>query len=581
MVDTSKEKTFFNKERLSRIFTCVLVALALSFTIFIVAPFDMFANNLDEFNFSFSDFAGPIIILALLCTLLVFGLLFCLPKKVYKFFLAFFLATAFLLFAQQNFLNFGMNSLPGDNLASEGPSTVLVIIDLVLWVAVYALAFTLAALKDKKGNISLIALVLALVVCVAQIVSPVFVMITNGDMFKSKFERSEQELKATTLKNYTSVKTGGNIYYFCVDRFDEEFAEDAYEDDSEVFNSLQGFTWYQDNVSYYGHTFPAVTNMLTNKEYNAEESRAEYLDKAYEGDTPLSRLNDEGYQINLYTQPYYAYAKAERLPSYVDNVLKVVKMENTSPFKLSLIMSAFSLYRGAPLLVKQLIVSNSSDANNVVKMIGEDSDGTEYYDYSYDTKQAYFDSLEGAEPSTDGKQFSFIHFSGCHDVDYDENWGKARLSDTIVVSVKNSLKIINNYIERLKENGLYKDATIIITGDHSRLIAGWKDISEPRRTALFVKPKGCDSGFTISSAQTSHKDIWATIFKSEGFTDYPEEYGTPVFEIAEGENRVRKYVWHTYAYTCDEYIYEIYGSASDFNNWKQTEHNFYDRSLIN
>lgn len=580
MKNTSKEKLFFNKERLSRIVICVLVAFAFSFAVFIVAPFDIFANNLEEFNFSFSDFAGSIIALFFICAFFVFGVLFCLPKKAYKFFLAFFLATAALLFIQQNFLNFGMNSLPGDNLASEGPSVFVTVLDLLLWIVAYVAAFVLAALKDKKGNVNLVALVLAVVLFASQIVSPIFIAVSNGEMFKTKLERSGGELEAATVKNYASPKSDGNVYYFCVDRFDELYAEQAYSEYPDIYKQLDGFTWFQDNVSVYGHTFPAIANMLTTKEYDAKSRRADYLNTAYEGDTPLKRLNEAGYEVNLYTQPYYAYTEAQYLPDYVENVLKVVKTENPSPFKLSFILTSFSLYRGAPILVKKLIKGESSSTiNAVVKMIGKDSDGADYYGYSTDTKQAYLNAIDSEKNQTNGKQFSFIHFEGCHEIDYDDAWNKATFSDTIAVSVKNSFKIVNEFIKMLKDKGLYENATIIITGDHSNPVSDVRELRESRRTALFVKPRGVDGEFKISSAQTSHKDIWATIFKSEGL-DYTD-YGTSVFDISETENRVRKYVWHTYATDLDEYVYEINGKASDFSKWKMIEHTHYDKFIMN
>ena len=138
-------------------------------------------------------------------------------------------------------------------------------------------------------------------------------------MFTDKVDRMESSFEVLTLKNYTDIAENNNIFYFCVDRFDEQYAEDAYSEDKSVFDDLDGFTWYQDNTANYGHTFPGVANMLTNREYTAESARAEYLDSAYQGGIPLDILDENGYTVNLYTQAYYAFTEAQKLPSYIAN----------------------------------------------------------------------------------------------------------------------------------------------------------------------------------------------------------------------------------------------------------------------
>ena len=72
--------------------------------------------------------------------------------------------------------------------------------------------------------------------------------------------------------------------------------------------------------------------------------------------------------------------------------------------------------------------------------------------------------------------------------------------------------------------------------------------------------------------------LWATIFRSENLP-YEADYGTPVTEIGEGENRKRMYYWHTYSYPFSEYVYEIGGSASDMKNWKQVSCRRFDKRV--
>ena len=582
MDNVKTENKFFSAERKSRVLLSVLVAVSLSFILFIVAPLDVFGNNLEEFNFSFSDFALILSLLAVANAALVFSLLFFIPRKGYRVTLAVLIATGLLLVIQQNFLNFNMTSLPGDNFASELPVWQIVV-DTLVWLGGYALAVYLVTRKDEKGRVKFTAVILAIMLFAMEFVSVFTVVITSPAIFTDKMNRVGDGFEVLTVKNYTDVAAENNVFYFCVDRFDEEYAEDAYKENPSVFNDLDGFTWYKDHTANYGHTFPGVANMLTNRVYTAESSREEYLNEAYKGDIPLKTLKDEGYNINLYTQPYYAFTEAQNLPPYVSNKGKVVSVKTANKSALSFKMAYFSFYRGLPLLFKKFLTAGSTAEMNSLTIFNGDVGGSVYEGYDSDTREAYR-SIDGKDITTadGGKQFSFIHFEGCHDIKYDENWGKSGKRN-VIVSVKNSFDIIKKYIAALKEKGVYENATIVITGDHSYAHNDFQNIAEPRLTALFVKRSGDTGAFKTSEAQTSHNDIWATIFDSEHIdkSGLGDGYKTSVFDIDANTKRTRTMIWHTFSLDCDEYYWEITGSGADFNNWKEKDHKHYQKFVMN
>ena len=582
MDNVKTENKFFSAERKSRVLLSVLVAVSLSLILFIVAPLDVFGNNLEEFNFSFSDFALILILLAVANAALVFCLLFFIPRKGYRVTLAIFIATGFLLVIQQNFLNFNMTSLPGDNFASELPVWQIVI-DTLIWLGGYALAVYLVTRKDEKGRIKFTAVILAVMLFAMEFVSAFTVVITSPALFTDKMDRVGDGFEVLTLKNYTDVAANNNVFYFCVDRFDEEYAEDAYKEDPSVFNDLDGFTWYQDHTANYGHTFPGVANMLTNRVYTAELSRENYLNEAYKGDIPLKTLSEKGYSVNLYTQSYYAFTEAQNLPAYVSNKGKVVSVKTANKTALSFKMAYFSVYRGLPLLFKKFLTVGSTAEMNSLTIFNGEIDGKTYEGYDSDTREAYR-AIDGKNIMTadSGKQFSFIHFEGCHDTEYDEAWGKSGKRN-VIVSVKNSFGIIKKYIAALKEKGVYENATIVITGDHSYAHNDFKNVAEPRLTALFVKKSGDTGAFKTSKAQTAHNDIWATIFDSEHIdkSGLGEGYTTSIFDIDENAKRTRTMIWHTFSLDCDEYYWEITGSGADFNNWKEKDHKHYSKFVMN
>lgn len=579
-----QKKKFITEERLGRIVPALLSSLTLALVVFVVAPLDIFGSNYAELDFSLKNFAFFLILGAVLTVLLFGSLMFFLPRKAYRCIFAFTLATAALFIIQQNFLNFGMNSLPGDKLPGEIPSAGEIIIDLLVWIVVYGGAFFLAIwvnIKGDKGDvIKTVSFIVSFALLASQITSPIFIVINSNSKFETNILKGSGKKEKTTInteRGFNELAQKNNVFYFCIDRFDEEYAEKAYASDRGIFSELTGFTWYRDNVSNYGHTFPAVANMLTQKKYNADLKRAEFLDKVYKGgDTPLDKLNENGYAVNIYTVKYYAFTDARHLPQYVGNLAKATDESNERiSFALSAQLAGFSLYRAAPLVFKQFFDTGSTaDVNGIVNKKGDDG----YEEWIGTNSQAETLAKNAITVGDSEKKFAFIHYDGMHDV--------LQPSSLFIPSIlSRNIGVVNSFIKALKENGLYKDSTIIITGDHSRPvndISGVLDGSgkgQPRRTALFVKAAGSDEGFAVSEAPTSHEDIWATIFRSENI-GY-EGSGVAVNLLSEGQSRERTYVWHTYGTVpLKEYVYKINGKASVIENWKQLSEYSFNRSLM-
>ena len=579
-----QKKKFITEERLGRIVPALLSSLTLALVVFVVAPLDIFGSNYAELDFSLKNFAFFLILGAVL-TVLLFGLLmFLLPRKAYRCVFAFTLATAALFIIQQNFLNFGMNSLPGDKLPGEVPSAGEIIIDLLVWIVVYGGAFFLAIwvnIKGDKGDvIKTVSFIVSFALLASQITSPIFIVINSNSKFETNILKGSGKKEKTTInteRGFNELAQKNNVFYFCIDRFDEEYAEKAYASDREIFSELTGFTWYRDNVSNYGHTFPAVANMLTQKKYDINERRAVFLDKVYKGgDTPLDKLNENGYTVDIYTVKYYAFTDAGHLPQYVGNLAKATEESNERiSFALSAQLAGFSLYRAAPLVFKQFFDTGStSDVNGIVNKKGDDG----YEEWIGTNSQAETLAKNAITVGDSEKKFAFIHYDGMHDV--------LQPSSLFIPSIlSRNIGVVNSFIKALKENGLYKDATIIITGDHSRPVSDISGVldgsgkGQPRRTALFVKTAGSDEGFAVSEAPTSHEDIWATIFRSENI-GY-EGSGVAVNLLSEGQSRERIYTWHTYATgSLDEYVYKINGKASVIGNWEEIGHIHLNKFLM-
>ena len=199
------------------------------------------------------------------------------------------------------------------------------------------------------------------------------------------------------------------------------------------------------------------------------------------------------------------------------------------------------------------------------------SDGTNAYQYN---DAAYAALLQEATVSGD-KQFRLYHFYGTHapynlNADGTGSPTETSLLDQATGSFVNLLKIF----DRMKELGIYENATIIITGDHGAPISDTRPLQKATRIGLFYKPAGSsETPLQESKAPVSVTNIPATLVKSVG-GNY-STFGAPLDEVAEDADVVRYY----YKTVCDPEtwretqmcIYKVTGDAADFNNWKLIE----------
>lgn len=547
-----------------RILPSILIACAVPLMAFLSTPIDIFSGNYNEFVFSFSNFFGICFVYFLISSIILFTILIFLPNKGYRVVSALLLGVAFMMFIQSNFLNGNLTTLKGDG---EGSviSTTWMVFDVIIWVAVIALFVVLSVISDKKGIISTIGLILAAVVVCTQVVTPVFACITKRDMFLSANERAKKADSSfthmlLTNKNLTTVASEDNIFVFCVDKFDENWLEQIYDKKPDLFDSLKGFTWYQDHISRYGHTYPSIINMLTENEFVTENepTRTEFLKKALQNTPSLDMLHNEGWNINIYSEKFYSYSDAFYMPSYIQNISVAKKYKVTNPPLLGLNMVQLGLYRAMPFYLKELLIGVSSQTFSRA-IVESDGQGSNEYRPANDVVDDWTDKQF---TTVNGKGFYFIHTQGLHD-SYD--------ADKLIPNFEINIKIINRYINYLKQQGLYENATIIITGDHGNGTPYNKTkLTNSVRTGMFIKPSGKGDGeMQISQAQTSHTQLWATILEEAG-ANGGADFGTNIMEVQEGVDQVRDFTWHTYNCKLVEFKYVIHGSAREFDNWEKT-----------
>ena len=596
-METKEKKTFWSIRK-PRLLAVILLAVVFSVMIFIVAPFEIYCNNIAEMSFSVKEFIGIQSLYAFILAVIIFCILFFIPEVVYGYAYPAFIGLLLMFFAQSNYLNIGLNSLAGDEMGGK-TSVWTYIWNTSVWVLVIAGVVVAFKLVKQKSMMQIGALVLTVAICATQLMNFTVASITTKGAYDSAIDRVygkyENNPRFLTNKDIEKVGEKRNIVVFCIDRFDSvQYAEPAMKKYAEAFSVLDGFTYYEDSISMYGNTFPAVGYMMSGIEYGNDD-RELYFDQVYHENQTLSVLKEQGYNIHLYSEAYYDYTNANELPDYVENTVETtkdkLKTEVRKPWNFGFAITKMSLYRSFPFLLKDTVGKiNSDTCNEYILYTSDELQG--YKAFSYDLRNAYYDlkARDGEFQTKGEKNFSFIHVSGCHSADYDKNWKKTGKKD-FLVSAKNSMELVGLYIQNMKavSPDLYRDSTIVIMGDHGKVENRTKKFKKAMLTALFVKPSGvAGTPLKTSNAPVSHENLWATIFESEGISYSKESWKPSVFTVekefkATGVYPERKFIWNrrnSNLASYDSIVYKIKGNARDFDNWSIAETTFYDHPLF-
>ncbi|MBO5411701.1 MAG: hypothetical protein J6A38_01290 [Clostridia bacterium] len=598
-----KQRKFFTAERNSRLLSIILLSVVFSAMIFIVAPFEIYCNNIEEISFSFKEFIGIQTLYATLLAILIFCILFFVPACVYQYAYPLFIGLLLMFFLQGNYLNIGLTSLAGDEMGDK-ISTWTYVWNTAVWVLVIAGVIVAYRLVKQRSIMQLGALILTIAITATQLMNFTVLSINTKGAYSSAIERVygkyEDKPRFLTNKGIETVSNNRNVIVICVDRFDTVlYAEPAMQKYPEMFAELDGFTFYNDALSMYGYTFPSIGYMMSGIEYDhAEGDHIAYFHDVYNNNQTLNALHDAGYSIRLYSEAYYDYSNANDMPNYIENAVETTKDTLSAtvrrPFKFGLALTKMSLYRSFPFALKKSVGGVSSDTcNEYILYTSDELQG--YHAWSYDLKDAYDDikAFDGNFTATDGKSFSFIHVSGCHYAKHDTEWNKAtgKEKKDIIASARNSMELVNTYLRNMKAISpeLYRDSTIVILGDHGKVGDRLARFSEPMLTAMFVKPSGAsNTPLKISSAPVSHENLWPTIFESEGLAYDKTAWKQSVFEIERAYNSTgaspeRKFIWTKRRKNLDSYdaiVYKINGKARDFNNWTIESETYYGHPIF-
>lgn len=520
------------KDRLADKKRLLCVSLFLTFTLCIYAPYELYLTNISEFWFSFSMFWWmPVLIgICVMLILLFIGIL--LKDKVAYIYESFLFVLSICLYMQGNFLNLRVGVMNG----AEIDWTLYkrhFIIDagiICLTIIVLGVFILKKAIISKK-----IITILSMFLTAIQAVSLVALFIMGQSAIKDDASRY---IRVVTDKGLYETGSDSNIIVFILDMFDDSYFKEILETEPEIKQELEGFTYFSNFTGSYSTTYYSLGHLFSGKSfYNEEGGWNEWRKQISNERLYMDELLDNGYELSVYSDFVTCF-----VPRHVDascNYIEVpLEISNKGHFIIDLYRLAATKY--FPDFLKPYLWMTGTEFEGYKQI------ASEYNVYSMDNiifkerLEKYGISVGGAD-----KQIKFIHITGAH-YPYliDENAQEVE-PDSVsgVQCARGALRIVEEYLDDLKENGVYDKSNIILAADHGYYWDGV--LTNP----LFaVKPHDSSGELIINNAPASQVDFGPTVLDIVGL-NADHAYGNSAFEIDVDSQRERLF----YQYYLDEF----------------------------
>ena len=564
----------------ARFFWALLASAFLCLTVFVVSPVEIVASNSAYITYGLIDVWPIILCSALVATLVLALVLSAFRGRAFRVAIAVVCAVGVCSWLQAVALNKGLPVADGRAVPWEDFDTIR-IISTVVWVSGIAIAVALS-LKAPRVFRALATAVCA-ILAIAQIVGAASLVIDpNGDTILS-----DPETIVVTNEGLYTVSAKDNVIVFILDTTDAGHVLEMLDHNPDMLSGFTGFTYYENSTANTIPTHNAIPSLLsasTMADYDGEYYT--WAAKMYEDSTFLDDMLDAGYDLGIYScESFYDQKSAAYVAERAYNIHAASEGEGMSPdvFGTIRVLWKASIYRNSTWLLKPYFWFYTDDVNNQM-IAAEESAFNEHTPYSYDDARWYrnlqaegLTTVEGGENGS----FRFIHLLGSHEPFLvDENG--INVSPAPVTEEEQTIgvfRMVEEYLQDLRDLGLYDDATIIVTADHGEWYYTADPLESPSCPIMMVKPghqtaEEAAAPLEFSDVPVAHADFQSTVLQAMGASDeVVAAYGTSILD-ADDSPRVRYYLtsrWLTYdnhQEIFDEY--EIDGNALDLNNWHLT-----------
>ena len=504
----------------------IAAALFLTFTVCLYAPLSIYVTNRQEFWFNLRTiwYVPTLFFIFSFAFCLLPGLL--LKGSLYRLYLGLLFGMACCFYVQGNFLGISAGLMNGNQIDWEAYSGRM-LIDLVIWILLLAVCIFVCLRFEKAQKITMY---LSLLLFLMQAVS---LSVLMGQLLTQK-DSVSKNVPVLTMEGMYEAGGTENIIVFILDAYDEQYFDYVRAEEPGIIDELDGFIFYDNYTSVYPTTSYSLTGMMSGKIFKNEMSKQEWVEHSAQDRMYFDELIDNGFDLSFYTP------ELELIPQRIRNVTTNYA---ELPMHFYSLRTCFSLiYRLVacqyfPDIVKPYVWMNGTEIQSTGTIDGG-------YGFYYYENAGFKEGLDqnGLTVKDGAKEYKFIHLSGAHEPFFLDEWGNpADESWDWHPASKGCLRIVNDYIQKLKDAGAYDCSTIIITADHGS--ARWPGVlSNP---IFMIKGKNEHHPLEICSYEAGHQNFAATIADLAGAED-PSQYGLSVLDITEDTKFDRyyyQYVW--------------------------------------
>lgn len=565
----------------ARLIYALIVSAFFVYTVFVVAPFEIVASNGSSLIFGIPEVWMPVVLAAVVVAAALALLLSALRGRAFEVVLLIVFSLGVGAYVQAMFFNAALPPADGVPVVWDDYTTVTVI-SAVVWAAIIAIPLILRHWFSTacRGAAAAVAICLILVQSVG--VASLFVNpVAHADDTTASVPASAKPV--VTEEGLFDVSAKNNVVVFVIDTLDIVYMQDIMRDNPDMLDSMTGFTYYENTVGAMCPTRWSVPFLLTGQAPQTDEALGAFLGRQYSDGAFLPDIAKQDYSIGVYSDSIgLDRLSDEQMDEMQQSTVNIHPLDNPS-VALSKegavkVLWKSALYRDMPWMLKQPFWFYTDELNaGMVDRTSAENLGSVAYALD---DPAYYDGLTGYGLSVrdDGRagNFKFIHLNGSHRPHYmNENAENVGYDNaTFEQSYLGSFKIVGEYIQQMKDLGVYDDSTIIVTSDHGEWYFTLEGLTRETAPVLFVKEpmsaSEAEEPLKISKLPASHFDIHPTVVDAIG-GDVAHYEGVPVHDLTD-EPRTRNYIMNA----CDGKVdvalieYRVDGDVLDWSSWEKS-----------
>lgn len=511
---------------LKKVALTFLLNFLFTFMLLIFGPSEIFFANVTEFDFVYGEFAGYMAVFAVAGAVILTAIIAFLPDKIHRVLLSIVFGVSLAGYLQVMFLNKNLDLL-GVNPEGYKVAAGQAAGNLIIWLIVIALVLVLAFLKKDIWK-SLVTYLSAFLLCI-QLVALVSLLLTAKEE-AYEYPAAEGQWHLSGEDQYM-VSADKNVIVIILDYFSNQYLEPLETAYPGATDFLHDFTYYSNADCTYFGTFPSLPHMLTGNEVDTSCTINEWCEQIWYSEKTenfYNMLKDNSYVANIYspdTNILCGLNDVEMLNGKLSNMANSAQEIDIFYKLLFKTMGKMSAYRMFPDIMKPYFYANIDEYSDIVAV-----KDNKILHNNYEFYQGLQE--KGLTADKESNYFIVQHLMGPHLYTTDVN-GYYKENSTLEETAKGCMVIVEEYLNQLKELGVYDDATVIITADHggpydSQVIFYMKEAGETHEES------------PVTNAPISFKEFLPTIAEAVG-VDYTE-FGQSVHEFDEGELRERT-VW--------------------------------------